>query len=400
MDLYSEALVTDEADVFGTSPIRSAPKKRKTNKSEGGEDIEIDKVAPAESEDNNTMENDMKELKNDVKELTGHMKIVIAAIERFEELTKRVDKNEKNVKKVEEDVKKIDVMVKDGIVNVNELQSSNEKLKKRLKVLEDKMGSQEEKNVNLVQKMEDRVTRQEEKSVDLEARSRRNNLVFHSVREKEGETDDDCKEAVLKIIRDKCKVRKPVIIQRAHRIPPGPHNARSDNKPRPLIVNFHDFNDRVAVKAGRKNIPADCDIGVSDDLPLAIRAARRRLHSELESYKSENRDSYILYPAKLYVDGHLVREEPIRAEDNVRRKDSRDPRPRSRREGDVRREGRRDYSSRRRDDSRYRQDDRSRDRSRFESHRNDSGRDGAWRTPRHTSRRYRNGYNGHNTGYP
>ena len=169
-------------------------------------------------------------------------------------------------------------------------------------------------------------------------------------------------------------------------------------KPRPLIVNFYDFNDRVAVKAGRKNIPTGCDIGISDDLPLAIRAARRRLHSELERYKSQNRDSYILYPAKLYVDGNLVREEPIRAEDNVRRKDSREPRPRSRREGDVRREGRRDYSSRR-DDSRYRHDD-SRDRSRYENSQSGSGRDGAWRHPRHSSRRFRNGYNGQNNGYP
>ena len=154
----------------------------------------------------------------------------------------------------------------------------------------------------------------------------------------------------------------------------------------------------MAVKAGRRNIPADCDIGISDDLPLAIRAARRRLHSELERYKGENRDSYILYPAKLYVDGNLVREEPIRAEDNVRRKDSREPRPRSRREGDVRREGRRDYSSR--DDSRYRQEDRSRDSSRYENSHNSSGRDGAWRHPRHNSRRFRNGYNGYNNGYP
>ena len=272
------------------------------------------------------LEKEMKEMRSDVKEMLGEVKgqmaQVLLAMEKFEALTTRVDENDERVQSVEDNVKKLDEMVKEGVVNVNELKANNMTLLKRIRVLEDKMEKQEETSVGRVSKLEERLGDQEKKAVDLEARGRRRNLIFHGIEEKEGEKDDDCMATVKTIIKQKCKVTKAVVIERAHRIPPGPRKAPANaDKPRPIVVAFHDYNDRVAVKAGRANFPTDCGIGISDDLPFAVRQARRRLHDELDKQKAEGKSVWISFPARLFVDGVCVREEPIGPED-IRQKRS------------------------------------------------------------------------------
>ena len=326
----------------------------------------------------NKMEKEMKELRSEVRELTAHMKKVLDTVERIETLSLRVDRNEKKVQKVEEEVKKIDEKVKGGVEEMIELKESNAKLLERVKSVEERMDSQEAKGGSRVKKLEERVTGQEEKSVDMEARARRNNSVFHGVKELANETEEDCKKTVQRIIKEECKVQKDVIIERAHRIPPGPHNKRrSSDKPRPLIVKFLDYNDRMAVKAGRVNIPAESGIGISDDLPLAIRQARRGLNSDLQKARDQGRNCFVTYPAKLFIDGVLVREEPIRAEDNLRRGGDNQ-------HGAGHRHHENEHSQYRRDNSRNRGDYRD------SSHRRNSYRDPS---------RQRGRYNGRDESY-
>ena len=96
-------------------------------------------------------------------------------------------------------------------------------------------------------------------------------------------------------------------IERAHRLGAKRHDAE---KPRPLIARFLDFKDKMAVKEGRVNLSRD--LGISEDLPFAIRQARRRLHDDLEKAKSEGKVAWISYPARLFVDYKEVRAEPVR----------------------------------------------------------------------------------------
>ena len=69
-------------------------------------------------------------------------------------------------------------------------------------------------------------------------------------------------------------------------------------------------------KSAKANLPADRSRAVSDDLPLAVRQARRRLHDELERHKAMGKDVWIQYPARLFVNGSRVRNEPIVVEDS------------------------------------------------------------------------------------
>ena len=94
-------------------------------------------------------------------------------------------------------------------------------------------------------------------------------------------------------------------LERAHRI----GDRKRGHQNRPLIVKFLDFQDKVAVQRGKKNLPQR--ISVSDDLPQPIRNARKCLIQQLKDEKNAGHAVYIRYPATLMVNGEAVRTEPI-----------------------------------------------------------------------------------------
>ena len=105
----------------------------------------------------------VKKTVNEIKDkVSEHDKVLV-------ELKKKVDSNSKEVKCITDKVVKANRSVQD---------------------VKDSVGKWEEK----VREMEDRM-------IDQEARSRRNNLIFHGVHEKDGE---DCKKLVSELVKDKC----------------------------------------------------------------------------------------------------------------------------------------------------------------------------------------------------
>ena len=241
------------------------------------------------------MKNDIQELKDNVVKMMGQMGQLLDVITKMEALNEKVNKNEERVKRVEEKAKED----------------------------RDEMQLLRERNEHLVErvgKLEARLVGQEEKGVDLEARSRRKNLLFHGLKEEEGEDKDwdKSKQIALDFIKNTCKIQSTVVIERAHRIGrPRDQGARSA-RPRPLIVAFHDYNDRMTVKKAKAQLPFGGEVGISEDLPRAVREARRRLHPELERRKAGGDEVWIQFPARLYVNGVMTREEPVVADEGTR----------------------------------------------------------------------------------
>ena len=66
----------------------------------------------------------------------------------------------------------------------------------KLKVLTDKHSKLKKKN----EKLNKKVSHLKNKVAYLEGKSKQNNLVFHGLQEKRGETWDECEEAVRKVI--------------------------------------------------------------------------------------------------------------------------------------------------------------------------------------------------------
>lgn len=97
-------------------------------------------------------------------------------------------------------------------------------------------------------------------------------------------------------------------LARAHHL--GPRRIGQRNPKRPIIVNFRDFCDTDLIM-NRAHMLRNTPFSVGYDLPKEINEARKKLWAELKSIKSTKpRVKFqILYPAKLIVEGKLVRDE-------------------------------------------------------------------------------------------
>ena len=264
MDLYSDIIVSEEATAFDLSPERVNPSKRrkKEEMADKGDESTAMKEVDNKTEDKggNKVEKEIIGLRSDFNVMMDKMNKVLDMMERVEALSVKVDKNVGMIKRVED-------CVKDNSEDIVDMKKTTDAFQTRLETLEK------------------RVMGQEEKSVDLEARGRRNNLIFHGVKEEDRE---DCMKIVKGLIKKECKVSAHVEIERAHRL----GSKRQDaEKPRPLIVRFLDFKDKMEVKEGRVNLPHG--LGISEDLPFAIRQDRRRLHDDLDKAKRDGKTACI-----------------------------------------------------------------------------------------------------------
>ncbi len=145
-----------------------------------------------------------------------------------------------------------------------------------------------------------RMERAEEKLIEQEARSRRNNVVFHGIEERVGE---DCMKIVKDLARDKCGLQGEVRVERAHRM--GAKQIGSRARPRPLICRFLDFRDKEELMKRRRQLPKGVYAG--DDLPHEVREARKQLRGDLEEAKRQGKEAWISYPARLIVEGRQVK---------------------------------------------------------------------------------------------
>ena len=154
----------------------------------------------------------------------------------------------------------------------------------------------------------DRVSRNEYKLLDLEARSRRNNLVFHQIAEVGNETWEKTEEILITFIKDKMKMGEDagnIVFQRVHRL----GRPRQGGRPRPIIAGFRDFKVKENV-FGYSKFLRDTDFSVSNDYPAEIRSARGRLWKDYRAARAQNiPQTVIAYPAKLIIHGELVRDE-------------------------------------------------------------------------------------------
>ena len=88
---------------------------------------------------------------------------------------------------------------------------------------------------NVIRSQNDRLKLLEYRSIDLEARSRRNNLLFKGIPEQRRE---NCFAEVRRFIQEELQIDKDFYLERAHRL-----GRFSSTKTRPIIVAFRDFYD-------------------------------------------------------------------------------------------------------------------------------------------------------------
>ena len=97
-------------------------------------------------------------------------------------------------------------------------------------------------------------------------------------------------------------------LARAHRL--GPVKRFAGIRKRPIIVNFRDYCDTQYIMSNA-HLLRGTPFSVDHDLPKEISAARKLLWDEIKSIKRSKPSAkcQIIYPAKLSVDGKIVRDE-------------------------------------------------------------------------------------------
>ena len=246
-----------------------------------------DKPSSSDSEFNDSVTSELTVLRTDMKHMTSQIESVISMIGQVSgDLATLLTKLSEHDQKFQEVNEKLD---KQNI----ELTST----KDHVKVVENKLKISEQRLRTLEGQM-----------IDQEARSRRNNLLFFGVQEKEGE---QCTAEIKKIIQNDLKLNPAdMLIQRAHRLgAPKSKNTigQSSNRPRPIIVNFSSYNEKEEIRAARHKLRRP--LGISEDFPLPIRKARDSLVPELLELKNRGKKATILYPARLMSEGKIVHEE-------------------------------------------------------------------------------------------
>jgi ribA/ribD-fused uncharacterized protein len=140
------------------------------------------------------------------------------------------------------------------------------------------------------------------RTIQLEAQSRRNNLLFYGLPEKERELWEDCENAVKYVLHEVMGISDEAAIkfERVHRVGPKIHR-----KDRAIIARFCFFKDRELAWSKRGKLKGSI-YRIAEDYPQEILAERQQLYPILKAAKNcEGVKSAVLKFNKLHIDGRV-----------------------------------------------------------------------------------------------
>ena len=130
-----------------------------------------------------------------------------------------------------------------------------------------------------------------DKTVDLEDRSRRSNLVFFNIREKndDGSGPEDCEGIIINLLESKNFFHQDyrIHVDRAHRL--GKKRSEPSARPRPIIVKFTYYRDKQDIIKNAHKLKGT-QVGVSEDYSKATLDVHKSLVQHAKDAK-ENKYS-------------------------------------------------------------------------------------------------------------
>jgi len=144
------------------------------------------------------------------------------------------------------------------------------------------------------------------KSIDMEARARRNNIIFRGISENRG---DNCYQLVREFLSNHLDIDSDrMYIARAHRL--GRLQRNNQYQSRPIIVNFRDYCDIESIMNSARMLRGK-PFSIDHDFPKEIQEARSRLWPMFKQLRRDAPDARVVlaYPAKIIKNGQVVRDE-------------------------------------------------------------------------------------------
>lgn len=146
--------------------------------------------------------------------------------------------------------------------------------------------------------------------IDGKARSMRDNLLFHGLKECDTfdqRKQENCLDKVLELCEVTLKIEnaREMKIDRAHRL--GPYSA---GKTRPIVVKFNYYPDKMKIKQAAFTGLQGSNFRITDQFPREIQERRRILYPEFKRARDQGRSAVLSYD-KLFIEGRLITADSI-----------------------------------------------------------------------------------------
>ena len=165
---------------------------------------------------------------------------------------------------------------------------------------------------SVMQRVENDLLELRRRHIKLECHSRRGNLKFFGINEREDESNTGADKALREFMRCKLKIPPSDVEQiqfdRVHRISTRVSNPAKvqGTRPRPIIVKLTQFQDKEFIKSFIKNLPKGSCYGISDDFPKEVDDVRKKLYPILKAAKNEKKTAYFSVE-RLIINGTVYR---------------------------------------------------------------------------------------------
>ena len=153
---------------------------------------------------------------------------------------------------------------------------------KEIQGLQDNIAEQQKTTEAFLQRVQRELAELQRRHIKLKCHSRRGNLKFYGIKEREHESNEDTEDLLRKFLRTDLKIPKndeeSIQFDRVHRVSARRESCGTTNsKPRQIIVKFSSFHDKECIKTFIKKLTKGRNLGISDDFPKEVEEMRKKL---------------------------------------------------------------------------------------------------------------------------
>ena len=153
---------------------------------------------------------------------------------------------------------------------------------KEIQGLQDNIAEQQKTTEASLQRVQHELAELQRRHIKLECHSRRGNLKFYGIKEREHESNEETEDLLRKFLRTDLKIPKKdeesIQFDRVHRVSTRRESSGTTNsKPRQIIVKFSSFHDKEHIKTFIEKLTKGRNLGISDDFPKEVEEMRKKL---------------------------------------------------------------------------------------------------------------------------
>ena len=173
--------------------------------------------------------------------------------------------------------------------DIQEVKRSNEQMKTEIEGIKETVHDLKAENDRLRKQttdMQERLDTLTLKADDLECRSKRHNVIFYGLHRPDGETGQDCEDALQDFLTDKLELSRTIEFDRVHRLNSKPNS--------PVIARCTYFKDKNTILKARYKLKGS-NIFLGEDFSVRVREIRKKLGPHLKAARDQGKRATMIF---------------------------------------------------------------------------------------------------------